>query len=304
VTKADIPDIARPVYFSGQRLTADDLTAGQAFHRELRWLHNRGLHTWGIAFGLAVRGERGDGAVTVTPGYAVDCQGRDLVLDEDQIVPVPSVAGASGAPATWYLTVSYQEDADRPVLQIGQGVCFDDGATRRSEGGLIRWQKAGDPRPGLDVVLARGDIVDCVLDTAVSPAERRDARPAQQPYVGAGSTSGSTSWAVWESEAGDVLGLRATVDTSTAGFGSTPRYAAHVVGSRLGTEAPARGVVVEGFTSIVQTDRTSFELRLLLPRALRAGIGVPINPDALLDDKDDLVKAVADWYVVWLGVEG
>jgi hypothetical protein len=301
VTKANIPDIARPAWFPGQRLTADDLTAGQAFHRELRWLHNRGLHTWGIAFGLAVTGERGASAVTVAPGYAVDCEGRDLVLDEDLVVAVPSVAGAAGAAATWYLTVSYQEDADRPIIQNGNGVCFDDGATRRSEGGLVRWQKAGDPRPGLDVILARGDILDCVLDAPVSAAERRDAKPAQQPYVAAGSTAGTTDWAPWETAAGEVLGLKANVDTSAAGFGSTPRYVAHVVGARLGTEGPAEGVVLDGFTSVAEMDRNGFQLRLLLPRDLKAGMAVHVNPDSVVDG--DLVKAVEDWFVVWLGIE-
>jgi hypothetical protein len=303
VTKADIPDIERPAFFAGQRLTAADLTAAQAFHRELRWLHNRGLHTWGIAFGLAVVGERGEGAVTVVPGYAVDCQGRDIVVDDELVVPVPSVAGSAGVPATWYLTVSYQDDTDQPILQNGEGVCFDDGATRRAEGGLVRWQKAGDPRAGLDVILARGDILDCVLDAPVSAAERRDARPAQQPYVAAGSSSGATAWSAWTSTGGEVIGLTATVDTSAAGFGSTPRYVAHVVGARLGTEAPAAGVVIDGFTSIAENDRNGFELRVLLPRGLKAGLKVPINPAALLDG-DDLLKAVQDWYVVWLGVEG
>ena len=302
MTKANIPAIARPSWFPGQRLTADDLTSSQAFHRELRWLHNRGLHTWGVAFGLAVLGERGEGAVTVAPGYAVDCQGRDLVLDVDLVVTVPSVTGAAGAPATWYLTISYQEDANRPILQNGEGVCFDDGATRRSEGGLVRWQKAGDPRPGLDVILARADILDCVLDAPVSAAERRDARPAQQPYVAAGSTAGKTDWASWETAAGDVLGLKATVDTSAAGFGSTPRYVAHVVGARLGTEGPAEGVVLDGFTSMADMDRNGFELRLLLPRDLRAGRAIQVNPATVVDG--DLVKAVEDWFVVWMGIEG
>ena len=55
----DIPVLERPAFFDGQQLTAADLEAVQAYHRELLWLHNRGLHNWGIAFGYAVEGKRG-----------------------------------------------------------------------------------------------------------------------------------------------------------------------------------------------------------------------------------------------------
>ena len=51
VSDAEIPILERPAFFSGQRLTAADLDTVQTFHRELRWLHNRSLHSWGIAFG-------------------------------------------------------------------------------------------------------------------------------------------------------------------------------------------------------------------------------------------------------------
>ena len=51
----DIPVLQRPEFFDGQRLFADDLTAAQTYHREMRWLHNRGLQQLGIIFGYAVR---------------------------------------------------------------------------------------------------------------------------------------------------------------------------------------------------------------------------------------------------------
>lgn len=62
--------------------------------RDLRH-HNKHLHGWGIVCGLQVHcgpddpqvpGDRN--AVTVRPGYALDCEGNDIVLDEDLMVDV------------------------------------------------------------------------------------------------------------------------------------------------------------------------------------------------------------------------
>ena len=53
-----IPTIERPVFFDGQRLTSEDLGEAFAYERELRWLHNRSLHGWGIVLGYAVTGAR------------------------------------------------------------------------------------------------------------------------------------------------------------------------------------------------------------------------------------------------------
>ena len=109
----EVPSVERPAFFDGQRLTAADLTAVQDYQRELRWLHNRSLHTWGIAFGLEVIAKRGDRAVTVQMGYALDCLGRDLILITPLNLPIPPVPG-SNDPALFYLTLSYLEDEDLP----------------------------------------------------------------------------------------------------------------------------------------------------------------------------------------------
>ncbi|NJL22534.1 MAG: hypothetical protein HC895_19700 [Leptolyngbyaceae cyanobacterium SM1_3_5] len=129
----DIPILDRPSFFDGQRLTAADLTAVQAFHRELRWLHNRSLHSWGIAFGYAVSGLKGDRAVQLAPGYAVDCNGRDLIQSQPLTLAIPAVAGASdGGSVTYYLTASYADDSSL-TPQTQSGLCGTAGAVRRSE---------------------------------------------------------------------------------------------------------------------------------------------------------------------------
>jgi hypothetical protein len=93
---ADIPNIERPLFSSGHRLTARDLTELQRAQQELRWLHNRALHAWGIGIGLAVTGEPGATAVSVDPGYGIDCRGREIVLTESRTIAVPAVAGGAG----------------------------------------------------------------------------------------------------------------------------------------------------------------------------------------------------------------
>ena len=52
--------IERRQFFAGQQLYADDLTGLEAFHREMRELHNRSLHQPGVGSGLAVKGASGD----------------------------------------------------------------------------------------------------------------------------------------------------------------------------------------------------------------------------------------------------
>lgn len=68
--------------------TVQDVLEHLCRERDLRF-HNKHLHGWGIVCGLAVTcGPDDEGGprenVTVHQGYAIDCEGNDLVLDEDQ----------------------------------------------------------------------------------------------------------------------------------------------------------------------------------------------------------------------------
>jgi hypothetical protein len=313
----DIPALVRPEFFDGQRLTAADLAAVQAYQRELRRLHNRTLHSWGIVNGLAAAGQRGDRAVTIRPGFALDCQGRELIVSEILSLPVPAVAGAaSGGPAPFYLTVSYAADADLPISETRTGVCQGSGAVRRPEASRIRWQAPHDIsaegryRRGLDVILATIQVQNCQLAAPVSTAERRDARPADQPFVAAGATpEGKTAWTFWL-EAATVLGVQTTVDTSAGGFGASPDYLAHVVGNRVlrepgGTaQDPIPGQLVDGFSRISNAGPRSFVLQMLLPRDLSLG-AFQLNPPAVFVSATlTRLRKELEWHVVWMGVEG
>jgi hypothetical protein len=316
-TSNDIPILARPAFFSGQQLRAADLDAVTAYHRELSWLHNRSLHNWGIATGYSVTGAVGESRVVVSPGYALDCQGRELILTEARELPVPAVAGdAEGNPASYFLTASWLDDADLDA-EIRTGLCGTSGAVRRPETADLRWQDPDDRlsgsgfRPGLDVVLASVQVQRCRLAADVSAAERRNAMPEEIPYVFSGQTAaGSTGWRLWPDDT-DPIGVVTTVSTAAGGFGATPRYQAHVVGTRVFTDGieGARTVVVDGYAHVAGAGAAGFELRVVLPVdgvTGRDDVAAVVNPA-------DVVHAAAfpgrltgelAWHVVWVGVEG
>ena len=93
--------IKRLHYFDHQFLREDDFTDEQEYHMGMTRLHNRLLHTWGIADGLEVEFETGASAVTVRSGTAVDSQGR-------QRSPYNQNPDRTGVPLTAWLPVIAQ----------------------------------------------------------------------------------------------------------------------------------------------------------------------------------------------------
>jgi hypothetical protein len=308
----------RPSFADGQRLTAADLSAVQAFTQQGRWLHNRTLHDWGIVRGLVVDGRAGDREVVVGPGFALDAQGREIVLTDARTVAVPSVGlTAGGADGTYALTVCYATDASLPLTPaLGGGR----GAVRRIEEPLLRWQNPNDRggeapyRPGLDLVLATVQIRGPRI-VAISPAQRRHVEPVSRPFIAGGETpKGGTRWRTWETDRDGtrvVLGLMTQVDTSWVGFKRQPAYLANVVGDRVFQEIQIDGVPgpfpIDGITQVLDPSPSGFTLALLLPRDLQAG-GVTINSNRLLENAafERVLRDIRQgrgWYVSWLGVE-
>lgn len=265
--------IERLQFFDGQRLLAGDLQGLEAFNREMRWLHNRSLHQPGIGNGFAVSGKKGERDVKIGPGYAIDRDGREIVLLQDQIEPIPPVASnQDGSPVVFDLTVSYPGDADLEEVETRQGICSQPGgAVRMKEEPIFCWVELGvDGQPkdaaikldiltGVRIVLARAEVLNCQLNKDVSIAQRLNARPASQPYVCCGEVK--PEWQPWIvaplnasgffSSAGRVevfqtlfsaitflpavipVGLTAIIDTSDCGFLTTPCYSARIVGPRV-----------------------------------------------------------------------
>jgi hypothetical protein len=76
-------DLERPRYFAGQLLTESELNDEQSYVLAKGRLHNRYLHGWGVVCGLQVACDDCDKLV-VTPGYAIDPCGNDIVLTRDE----------------------------------------------------------------------------------------------------------------------------------------------------------------------------------------------------------------------------
>lgn len=131
-------------YFSGQLITADDLTQDQNYQREKHRLHNRLLHGWGIICGLEVKPpSSGAGlVVTVCPGYALSPQGDEIYVptevrfDLARCITNPNADHSSpcapAAPGTvdplkpFHLAIQYAECGAHPVRVPAMGCGCDE----------------------------------------------------------------------------------------------------------------------------------------------------------------------------------
>lgn len=78
----------RNSYFDGELLTGDDFRREQRYHVERRRLLNRLTIGAGVVAGLDVSAAAG-GALTLSPGLALDGLGREIEVDEPQALPAP-----------------------------------------------------------------------------------------------------------------------------------------------------------------------------------------------------------------------
>lgn len=106
-----IDPFQRPRYAAGQLLAAADFQADQDYHVGKRRLLNRCLHGGGVVAGLQVAIDPSGTALTVAPGFALDCLGREIVVPEAASCPL------AGATPGAFLLLRYDE---RPTaLQPG-----------------------------------------------------------------------------------------------------------------------------------------------------------------------------------------
>ena len=317
----------RSSFFNGQRLFASDLQDVDDFNRQMRWLHNQSLHQPGIGAGFATAGAKGDREVSIQPGYAIDSGGREIVLADAVVLAVPPVAGDDfGAAVLFDLTVSYPDGA-LVATETRDGICgAPGGAVRLRETPVFCWVRLGpapDYQPldptlrdavvsGRQLRLARAQVLNCKLDQPLSLAQRRNARPAAQPYVASDQVA-APAWALPDaSEGASAFGLQLTaaIDTTAAAFRTTPCYSAQVIGSRamvftVGAQTVMR--LVDGFVMLQAPTRAGFELSLLVPDSLLASLPPGAgDPDPQTDEfKAQLLEqAKKQWSIDWIGVEG
>jgi hypothetical protein len=105
-------EVKRLNYFNSQFLVAKDFNDEQAYHRNLRRLHNQLLHTWGIATGLEVKPVSGNSRqISVTPGVAIDKEGREIVLP-DNPPPANIDLTPAGLATSLTIAIAYQDFFD------------------------------------------------------------------------------------------------------------------------------------------------------------------------------------------------
>jgi len=89
MTNTSPPGTERPRYFHGQLLTAKDFADEQDYFREKQRRHNRLLHGWGVVCGLSVTPAAEGCAVVVSPGYALDPCGDEILVEEAELLRLP-----------------------------------------------------------------------------------------------------------------------------------------------------------------------------------------------------------------------
>jgi hypothetical protein len=297
-------------FFNGQRLFASDLQDLEAFNREMRWLHNRSLHQPGIGSGFAVKGAAGAHEVSVGPGYALDALGREIVLTETSIEPVPPVAGdAEGRPVAFYLTVSYPSDAALETAETREGICLPRGAVRLRERPVLCWVRlerddrdrlvappslAQEIVDGWRIVLGQALVQECALLEPFCVAQRRSARPSAVPRIACGHAcvdlAENAPVVVLAGSTTSFVQVTAAIETGTRGFCKLPCYYVRVTG---------RDILERYFAATVIDDPTAegFHVRVLIG---------PLAGTAALTVADFLASLPADDQTIcleWLAIE-
>jgi hypothetical protein len=138
-------------YFDHQFLRAKDFTDEQDYHVGMRRLHSRMLHTWGIAEGgLKLSVDSGASRVDISEGVAVDGEGREIVLREDD--QTPDLSGLAGK--TIFITISYDQQETDATEETGVT-----GNTRWEEKPIIGISENAPRDPSQQLILGRATVV-------------------------------------------------------------------------------------------------------------------------------------------------
>src|SRR5215472_4302522 len=98
-----MPEVKRLNYFNHQFLVDTDFRDEQNYHIEMRRRHNHYMHGWGVAEGMLVERD-GERQILVTPGMAIDGEGREIVLLEAKTLTIAPLEKAGHI----YVVASYR----------------------------------------------------------------------------------------------------------------------------------------------------------------------------------------------------
>jgi hypothetical protein len=142
-------------FFDGFVTTPDDWNEGERYHVEKHKLHNRAFHGVGVVpgqlrdFHVAARG-KGELAVEISTGYAIDGRGNDIILLEPEIRNF--VKSDYKLPQTVFLVAKYLEELT-DFVAYKENLNYK-GHTRVSEMAKVDWSIT-EPNTEREVELAR-----------------------------------------------------------------------------------------------------------------------------------------------------
>jgi hypothetical protein len=246
-------DIANPLeritWRDGQLLSASDLRDDQLRQARLRWLHAHYLHrTWGVVEGLNVTNPSTT-SVAVSSGYALDIEGRELLLSAAMTLNVPADIVTT---TTLYLVISNGDcrASCQPDLYL---LCFGINAGKDLVQGELSWKTVKQVRPGYDVLLARVLIQSGMLAGTVDVSMQRRASTLARPKLWSDTTQqNQTGWI--DGAFKSPLEIHATVDTANAGFTRTPLYFAYVSGAHVSVHGFIASQTASSFNFVVRPD--------------------------------------------------
>ena len=144
-------------YFYGKQFTVRDLIQEQSYFNDKRHLINRMILGWGVVCGLEVTWHEKTGRLMVSPGMAIDCCGREIIVCEDRCIPIEHDEDCCKKPehpreGKFVLCLEYQECHAEPIDLPAAG-CDEKGRTEHNrvresfKFHLKRWDDACPKEP-------------------------------------------------------------------------------------------------------------------------------------------------------------
>jgi hypothetical protein len=253
--KHPVPTPRRVSWFDGSKLAHRDLADAVAHEARMLDLHVRTVHdTWGIADGLAVSLDAGARTVRVSAGSAYTCRGESIVLTAAVTIAAPPASVAGTVFDLELVPVVPADGCTTPPTDCGGEFVFPHAT--------LRWTSVATGASATHCACSTSDAVHLARFTRLAGgtlggpdlSRRRSVRALRRPHIATGvAGAGSLNWKQGTAH------LVATIDTSAAGFTSTPTYFASIT-----SVVPWQGAIVGPFLSIGQATRTRFDVHLML----------------------------------------
>ena len=162
----------KPAYFQGQLLDANDFIDEQKYHANERARHSLQLHGSGDLRGLDVT-RASDSAISISPGFAIDGKGREIAINQAEILELSAFPPSS----LLQITVSYeteQPSRDRSRIEcygvLAASTGIEEAAVvlatvQLDEHGKLKAQSISTAtRRQLRIVLTPGSVTAVALD--------------------------------------------------------------------------------------------------------------------------------------------